>query len=71
MKKRASPRRQGADAITPATRATGIGAAPSSAEELYRKIFEYSNDAILVIDPVQDAIVDVNLRACFMLGYSR
>lgn len=37
----------------------------------YRNIFEYCNDAIFVIDPAQDQILDVNPRACTMLGYSR
>ena len=44
---------------------------PGPAEELYRKIFEHSNDAIFVMDPVRDSIVDANPRACAMLGYSR
>lgn len=32
-------------------------------EERYRKIFEHSNDAILVIDPEADRILDVNPKA--------
>lgn len=40
-------------------------------EERFRKIFEYSNDAIFVIDPWQDEILDVNAKACSLLGYSR
>ena len=40
-------------------------------EERFRKIFDHSNDAIFVIDPPQDKIVDVNSKACQMLGYSR
>jgi formate hydrogenlyase transcriptional activator len=40
-------------------------------EERYRKIFEYSNDAILIIDPEADRILDVNPKACSMLGYPR
>ena len=40
-------------------------------EERFRKIFDHSNDAIFVIDPVQDRILDVNAMACDMLGYSR
>ena len=43
----------------------------ASAEELYQKIFAYSNDAIFVIDPLLDSIIDVNAQACSMLGYSR
>ena len=40
-------------------------------EERFQKIFEHSNDAIFVIDPPRDRIVDVNDKACRMLGYSR
>lgn len=40
-------------------------------EERYRKIFEHSNDAIFVIDPEADRILDVNPKACGMLGYPR
>ncbi|MCH7760331.1 sigma 54-interacting transcriptional regulator, partial [candidate division TA06 bacterium] len=40
-------------------------------EEHFRKIFTYSNDAIFVIDPAKDEIIDVNPRATDMLGYSR
>jgi len=40
-------------------------------EERYHSIFDYSNDAIFIIDPAQDQIVDANPKACNMLGYSR
>ena len=40
-------------------------------EERYRKVFDRSNDAIFVIDPERDAILDANPKACIMLGYSR
>ncbi len=40
-------------------------------EERFRRIFDYSNDAILVIDPWRGEILDVNSKACTMLGYSR
>lgn len=40
-------------------------------EELFYKIFNHSNDSILIIDPEQDRIIDVNLKACIMLKYSR
>ena len=40
-------------------------------EERYHKIFDHSNDAIFLVDPVEDAILDVNAKACEMLGYSR
>lgn len=39
-------------------------------EERYRRIFESSHDAILIIDPERDTIIDSNPRACTMLGYS-
>lgn len=38
-------------------------------EERLRRIFEYSHDAILVIDPQADRILEANPRACEMLGY--
>ncbi len=40
-------------------------------EEHFRKIFEYSNDMIFIIDPSQDRIVDGNPKACKLLGYCR
>ncbi len=43
---------------------------PANAEQL-RKIFDYSNDAAFVISPQEDRIVDANIRACELLGYSR
>ncbi|MCH7783734.1 PAS domain S-box protein [candidate division KSB1 bacterium] len=42
----------------------------SEEEKLFRNIFRYSNDAIFVIDPNIDKILDVNPKACDMLGYS-
>lgn len=42
-----------------------------TSEDRFRKIFDHSNDAIFLIDPVADEILDVNARACSMLGYSR
>ena len=39
-------------------------------EESFRKIFNHSNDAILVVDPDQDKIIDVNFKACEMLGFT-
>lgn len=38
--------------------------------ELYQAVFDHSNDAIFVINPAEDCIVDANPRACDMLGYS-
>ncbi len=40
-------------------------------EERFHKVFEHSNDAIFIVDPTQDKIVDVNPRASTMLGYPR
>ena len=40
-------------------------------KERSRKIIDYSNDAIFVIDPSRDEILDVNPRACTMLAYTR
>ena len=36
----------------------------------YQKIFDYSNDAIIIIDPAKNQILDANPAACNMLGYS-
>ena len=40
-------------------------------ENRFRKIFDHSNDAILVIDPKRDEILEVNPRACHMLGFTK
>ncbi|MCH8346380.1 MAG: PAS domain S-box protein, partial [Chloroflexi bacterium] len=40
-------------------------------EQRFRNIFSSSNDAIFVIDPDQDMIIDANSKACSMLGYPR
>ena len=45
--------------------------AHSSLEQRFRKIFEGSNDAIFVIDPTQDQILEANPRATQLLNYSR
>lgn len=45
--------------------------AHSSLEQRFRKIFEGSNDAIFVIDPAQDQILEANPRATQLLSYSR
>ncbi len=42
-----------------------------ASEESYRRIFEHSNDAIFAFDLPNDRIVDMNPKACEMLGYSR
>jgi formate hydrogenlyase transcriptional activator len=48
-----------------------VGSAGREIEERYRKIVEHSNDAILIMDPEADRILDVNPKACSMLGYPR
>jgi len=40
-------------------------------EERFQKIFNHSNDAIFIIDPSQDRILEANPKACQMLHYSR
>jgi len=53
-------------------RSSGASAAPSSPpEERYRKIFEYNNDAVMVVDLETESFLDVNPAACDLLGYSR
>lgn len=37
-------------------------------EALAAELFDHSNDAIQVIDPLRDKIVDVNPAACALLG---
>lgn len=43
----------------------------SEAEERFRIVFENANDAIFLMDPFRDQILDVNPKACSMLGYTR
>ncbi|TKX87723.1 PAS domain S-box protein, partial [Halorubrum sp. SS5] len=43
----------------------------SSVEERYRKVFEYNNDAVMIVNFETESFVDVNPRACELLGYSR
>ena len=54
----ATPRKQGEQPL-------------GDSEERFRKIFNHSNDSIMIINPEQDKIIDVNLKACNMLKYSR
>ncbi len=37
----------------------------------FRQVFEHSNDAIFIMDPERDEILDCNSKACRLLGYSR
>ena len=61
------------------TRADDVAAAddrlseedPADSEARFRSIFEHSNDAIFLMDPGSDAILDANPQAERMLGYSR
>lgn len=39
-------------------------------EERFRKIFMNTNDAIFVVDPEKDKILEVNHKACHMLGFT-
>ncbi len=43
----------------------------AKSEERFRKIYEYSNDAIFLLDPESDRILDANPGACRMLDYTR
>ena len=43
---------------------------PADAEQL-RRIFDHSPDAGFILAPLEDRILDVNVRACELLGYSR
>ena len=40
-------------------------------DDRFRKIFDHSNDAIFLVDPLADEILDCNRKACGMLGYTR
>ena len=40
-------------------------------EREYRALFESAHDAILVVDPETDTIVDANQRCCHIYGYQR
>ncbi|MBX0298334.1 PAS domain S-box protein [Haloarcula nitratireducens] len=39
--------------------------------ELFRRIFQASNDAIVILDPQRNTIRECNPQACDLLGYSR
>jgi PAS domain S-box-containing protein len=59
------PPRDGRDECSPPD------AGADTAETRYRRIFRYSNDAIMVVDLETERIVDVNPATCELLGYSR
>jgi len=42
-----------------------------SSEDRFRTIFECSNDAIFVVDLEREVYLDVNAKACAMLGFAR
>lgn len=44
-------------------------AALQHSETRFRKIFEHSNDAIFILDPCKDRILDANPMASHLLGY--
>ncbi len=46
-------------------------AAVRTSEERFHAIFEHSNDAVFLIDPERDEILDINSKACRLLGYTR
>ncbi|MCB1791038.1 MAG: PAS domain S-box protein [Gammaproteobacteria bacterium] len=60
---------QPAESAPPSQRVPAT-ASDATQRDLFRKIFEYSNDAIFILDPVNDRIRDANPRASQMLGYS-
>ncbi len=49
----------------------GQALALAEREDLFRGVFDRSHDAILIIDPVQDRILDANPSACRLLEYGR
>ncbi len=48
-----------------------ITSRPSGNEKHFRMALRHSADAIIVIDPNQDHIVEANAKACSLLGYER
>ncbi|QAU11916.1 PAS domain-containing sensor histidine kinase [Halorubrum sp. BOL3-1] len=52
-------------------REPGAGDRRSPIEERYRKVFQHSNDAVMIVDFETESFVDVNPTACELLGYSR
>jgi PAS domain S-box-containing protein len=54
-----------------ATCPIGHGSGAGTAQrERYGAVFDHSTDAVFIIDPNQDQILDANSRACDLLGYS-
>lgn len=48
-----------------------VGQTQIGSHDYFRQIFEHANEAMFVIDPDQDKILDANIKACRLLGYSR
>jgi len=40
-------------------------------EQYYRMLFEQAHDAILILDPADERVIDVNNRACQIYGFKR
>ena len=57
--------------ISDATEEHRREAARRTDEERFRAIFTRSHDAILILDPDRDVLLDASPSACDMLGYSR
>jgi PAS domain S-box-containing protein len=45
--------------------------ASKESEDRFQKIFGYSNDAIILMNPLDEKIVDANSKACNMFEYSK
>lgn len=43
----------------------------TTVEERYRKIFQHTNDGVMIVDLETERFIDVNPAACELLGYSR
>lgn len=57
--------------ITDITDRKRVEGALKESEGRFYSIFEHSNDAIFLLDPQQNQILDANAKACQMLGYKR
>lgn len=51
--------------------ADDAGQTQIGSHDYFRQVFEHANEAMFVIDPDRDKILDANFKACRMLGYSR
>lgn len=48
-----------------------LAAEAAKKTEEYRNLFRFANDAILILDPVDETVLDVNEKACEIYGRSR